>query len=61
MIPLPVDPTVVVLLDDKGGVHAVKSNISPELSVVITRNAGDFENAASGRPYTPQSVRETSS
>ena len=54
MFPLPVNPTVVVQLDTTGNhVVRVASNIAPikEMSVVVTKFPGDFDEAAKGKTF----------
>jgi predicted transcriptional regulator len=59
MTPLPTNPTVVALTDEKNGkVIKVASNIAelPELTVIVTTNPVEFYEAALGKPFN-QSVQ----
>jgi hypothetical protein len=51
MTPLPVNPKVVILVDEAGSWQAIASNIDPELYVNITDNPAYFDEAAKGLPF----------
>jgi hypothetical protein len=51
MTPMPVKPTVVVLVDENGNPIKHASNI-PELTVITVVDPKAFEAFAQGRPYT---------
>jgi hypothetical protein len=51
MTPLPEKPTVALRLDQQGRVFAVASNISPDLEIVITRDANVFKDEAANKPF----------
>jgi hypothetical protein len=50
MTPLPLIPTVVVLVDDHGNLVAQASDLGPDLQVVVTGNRGDFDKEKVGLP-----------
>lgn len=52
MTPLPVNPTVVIRVDN-GKVVAVASNIAPvpELNVVIAESNEKYDEEAKGKPF----------
>jgi hypothetical protein len=53
MTPLPVNPTVVVLIDEDNNVVKVASNIAPlpELTVRVLTSPQAFEDEAAGKPF----------
>jgi hypothetical protein len=51
MTPMPDKPTVALRLDQQGRVTAVASNISPDLEIVITRDANTFKDEAANKPF----------
>ena len=53
MTPLPVNPTVVVLVDANNKPVTVASNIAPlpELNVQVVRTPEEFNEAALGKPF----------
>lgn len=51
MIPLPENPTVVVLVDDRKLPVAVATNVSPELNLIIANTSKAFEDEARGKPF----------
>lgn len=57
MTPLPLNPTVVVLLDNDGLVSKVASNISDDVTLMVTSNSTEYEELRKGKPFeqtTPQ-------
>lgn len=51
MIPLAVNPTVVVYINPFNGVQAVASNIDPDVKVVVARNHVEYAEAIKGLPF----------
>ena len=53
MYPLPVNPTVAVLIDEDGKPVKAASNIAPlpELTVKVFTNAQEFEEEAANKPF----------
>ncbi len=53
MIPLPMNPTVVLLLNDNDEVVGVASNVAPipELKVDVTRSLRLFDELSLGKPF----------
>ncbi len=54
MIPLPVNPTVVVQIDQNNNVGTIKhiaSNIDKDLNVVVVNSDEEFEEASKGKPF----------
>jgi hypothetical protein len=53
MYPLPVEPTVVILLNDSDQVVGVSSNIAPlpELKVEVTRSQRLYNELAKGKMF----------
>jgi hypothetical protein len=51
MIPLTVDPTVVILTDGEGNPLKTATNIAQDLKVVTTQRLEVFEELAKGRPF----------
>lgn len=53
MIPLTVNPSVAILLDDNNQVVGVASNIAPiaELNVEVTRSQKIFDDLALGKSF----------
>ena len=51
MIPLPSNPSVVILLDEWGDIEAVASNIDPDLKVVVTKNSGVYYAEVLGKSF----------
>lgn len=51
MYPLPVNPTVAVLLNPEGKVEAIASNISDDLKVVVVKDRAAFEAEACNKPF----------
>jgi hypothetical protein len=53
MTPLPVNPTVVVLVDKNNKPVTVASNVAPlpELNVVVVTDPAAFNEAALGKPF----------
>lgn len=51
MIPLTVDPIVVILTDGQGTPIKSATNVSPDLKVVTTQDPAEFAELAKGRPY----------
>lgn len=53
MYPLPVNPSVAVLLNDNDEVVGIASNIAgqPELQVQVTRSQRMFNDLAKGKPF----------
>ena len=53
MYPLPVNPTVAVLIDKDGNPVKAASNIAPlpELTVKVFTNAQKFEEEAKNKPF----------
>lgn len=61
MTPLPVNPTVVILVDGSNGGAPLRaaSNIAPlpEFSVIVTDNPHEYKELALGKPFE-QSIGE---
>lgn len=51
MIPLTVNPTVVLKQDMLGGIVAVATNIAPDLKVVIAHGDQEFDYEAANKPF----------
>lgn len=53
MTPLPVNPTVVILVDDAGRPAVVASNVAPlpELNVTVTNDVAKFDEESKGKPF----------
>ena len=53
MTPMPVNPTVVIFIDEGGVVAGIASNIAPlpELNVKVVHNQADFEDESAGKPF----------
>jgi hypothetical protein len=51
MIPLTVDPTVVILIDADGEPREIATNVASDLKVVTTKSAAEFDELAKGRPF----------
>lgn len=51
MIPLTVNPKVLVLTNDNGQIVGVATNIAPDVQIVVTDNPHDFQDAARGMPF----------
>lgn len=53
MTPLPVNPTVVILVDANNKPVTVASNVAPlpELNVVVVTDPAAFNEAALGKPF----------
>jgi hypothetical protein len=55
MTPLPVNPTVVILVDGSNGGAPLRvaSNVAPlpELNVVVTDNPHEYKELALGKPF----------
>lgn len=51
MIPLCVNPNAVILVDTKGEVIAVASNISPDFKVKIVHERSEYVAEANTRPF----------
>jgi hypothetical protein len=53
MTPLPVNPTVVVLIDEDNNVVKVASNIAelPKLDVKVVYTHREFDTEAAGKPF----------
>ena len=52
MTPMPVNPTVLILVDPETGERqATASNLDPELSVNITDNPAYFDEQSKGLPF----------
>lgn len=51
MYPLPVNPTVAILLNPEGKVEAVASNIDSELKVVVVTDRAAFAAEACNKPF----------
>jgi hypothetical protein len=53
MTPLPVNPTVVILLNKNanGLVEAVATNVAPDLTVKVVTTAVDYNNEACNKPF----------
>ena len=48
---MPENPTVALRLDQQGRVTAIASNLSPDLTVVITRDNDTFKAEAANKPF----------
>jgi len=51
MMPLPVNPTVVMLVDNEGNLCATASNVAEDLKVVVTRDWVTFGKESCNRPF----------
>ncbi len=51
MIPLPVNPNVVVLLDENGNVASFATNVAPELDVKVTYSKEVFDEMSLGKSF----------
>jgi hypothetical protein len=51
MIPLAVNPIVVVLVDDKGNPICSATNVASDLKVIVTQDISKFEAEALGKPF----------
>ncbi len=53
MIPLPMNPTVILRLNDNDEVIGVASNVAPlpELRLEVTRSQRIFDELAKGKPF----------
>jgi hypothetical protein len=51
MTPLPVNPTVVILINEDGLLKRVATNVDAETKVVVTTDATEFETEALGKPF----------
>jgi hypothetical protein len=58
MIPLPVDPTVVVLTDGTGKPIRVATNVAPDTKVMTTQRPEVFDELAKGRPFIVTDVEQ---
>lgn len=56
MTPLTVNPTVVVLIDDKGNVTGVSSNVAPDLKVEVVKSGVDFLNLSKNKPFIETNI-----
>jgi len=56
MIPMPVNPKLVVLVDDEGNVRANANNIGNDLEIVVAYSVSEFKHAALGIPYSGNTV-----
>jgi hypothetical protein len=51
MIPLTVNPTVVILTDGQGNPIKTATNVASDLAVVTTQDPAEFDELAKGRPF----------
>lgn len=51
MIPLTVNPTVIILTDAQGEPRKTATNVASDLEVVTTQSATEFDELAKGRPF----------
>jgi len=60
MTPMPVNPTVVILIDDSDRIVGVASNIAPlpELTVEATRSQRLFDELALGKTFRRGTTRD---
>ena len=54
MFTLPLNPTVVVLLDNDGLVSKVASNVSDDVTLQITSSEREYEELRKGKPFEQQ-------
>ena len=52
MTPMPVNPKIVVYVNDEGRVVGNVNNIGNDLEVVIACDKAEFDHAARGIPYS---------
>lgn len=58
MTPLTVNPTVVVLVDDKGNVTGISSNVAPDLKVQVVKTGVDFLNESKNKPFVTTRITD---
>lgn len=51
MIPLTVNPTVVVQIDELGRIIGVSSNVAPDLKVVVAHGKQEFNYESVNKPF----------
>lgn len=51
MIPLTVNPTVVIQVNDEGDILNVASNVAPDLKVEMVFTDASFRELASNKPF----------
>jgi hypothetical protein len=51
MTPLPVNPVVVVLVDENSDPVGIATNVAPDLEVKIVRSQTAFNKASLGKPF----------
>jgi hypothetical protein len=52
MIPMPVNPKLVVLVDDEGTVRDNANNLGNDLEIVVAYTQSEFDAASRGLPYS---------
>ena len=57
MIPLTVNPKLIVHINIYGEVVGTATNVAPDLEVIIVRNTADFTEKSLGQPFI-QSVKQ---
>lgn len=56
MIPMPVNPKLVVLVDEEGTVRDNANNIGNDLEIVVCYSVSEFKHASLGVPYKGNAV-----
>jgi hypothetical protein len=51
MIPLTVDPTVVILTDEQGNPRRIATNVAQDVQVITTQTPDEFDELSKGRPF----------
>jgi hypothetical protein len=51
MGPVPEHPTVIIRLNNDGGIVQIATNVSRQMVVVVTQDQDTFDKAASGQPF----------
>jgi hypothetical protein len=51
MIPLTVNPTVIILTNAQGEPRKTATNVASDLEVVSTQSVSEFEELSKGRPF----------
>lgn len=58
MTPLPENPKVVILVDEKSRPCEVASNIDPDMTAIVTNDRSIFESEAAGMPFDSSRPRQ---
>lgn len=53
---MPVNPKLVILVDEEGTVRDNRSNIGNDLEIVVCYSVSEFNHASRGVPYTGNAV-----